>query len=332
MAKITGTASNDLLYGTDAIDIYKGLGGDDKFVWSKGNDLVYGGDGWDTMSYYHYIGDVTVKLAGGGRGAAIGSLGDTKYLYSIEAVILGNGSDVATGDSGANTFFGRGGDDRFIYSPGEDIMYGDDGWDTLDYFAYAGNLTIKMNGEKIGTVKASDGDLQYFYSIEAIILGRGNDVLTGDAGTNSIWGGAGNDNINGGKGNDILDGGSGNDVLRGNIGADRLTGGKGADQFIFKSIGESTVGASGRDFITDFSRSQGDKIDLSAIDARTATSKNDAFTFIGEKAFSDKAGELRYFHKSGDTFVSGDVDGDGKADFALRLDKTIDLVKGDFIL
>lgn len=332
MATITGTASNDLLYGTDTTDTYKGLGGDDKFVWSKGNDSVYGGDGWDTMSYFHYTGNVTVTLNGESRGIATGSLGDTKHLYSIEAVILGNGTDVATGDAGANTFFGLRGDDRFVYSPGEDLMYGDDGWDTLDYFAYTGNLAITMKGDKLGTTKGSLGDLQHFYSIEAIVLGRGNDIVKGDAAANTIWGERGNDNLDGGKGNDKLDGGAGSDKLRGSIGADRLTGGTGADQFVFKSIAESTVSASGRDFITDFSQIQGDKINLSVIDANTKLAGDQAFSFIGATGFHHEAGELRIATASGDTYLYGDVDGNGKADLAIRIDDIVAFKASDFLL
>ena len=52
-----------------------------------------------------------------------------------------------------------------------------------------------------------------------------------------------------------------------------------------------------RDVIYDFSSAQADKIDISAIDARTAVSGNQAFTFIGAAEFSKKAGERRYLRK-----------------------------------
>ena len=40
------------------------------------------------------------------------------------------------------------------------------------------------------------------------------------------------------------------------------------------------------DTLVDFSHAQGDTFDLSAIDANTATAGNQAFTFIGEAAFT----------------------------------------------
>ena len=133
-------------------------------------------------------------------------------------------------------------------------------------------------------------------------------------------------------GNDYLYGGSGNDKLTGGVGADDLWGGSGADTFIFKSIKETTVSGVGRDTIFDFSTRQKDKIDLSAIDANTTKGGNQAFSFIGTKAFGGKAGELRYEKAKSDTYIHGDVNGDKIADFTIHLDDRVSLSKGYFIL
>ena len=84
--------------------------------------------------------------------------------------------------------------------------------------------------------------------------------------------------------------------------------------------------------ITDFSQADGDVIDLSAIDARTGLAGNQAFTFIGNAAFGNVAGQLRYVFDAGNTYVEGDRNGDGAADFALRLDGLIALTASDFVL
>ena len=60
----------------------------------------------------------------------------------------------------------------------------------------------------------------------------------------------------------MLYGGSNFD-LHTNAGTDWMTGGLGADTFVFVS-GDAEPGALARDHITDFSRTQGDKIDLRA--------------------------------------------------------------------
>ena len=92
------------------------------------------------------------------------------------------------------------------------------------------------------------------------------------------------------------------------------------------------MSVSGRDTIFDFSGTGGDRIDLSAIDANTAASGNQAFNYIGNAAFTGKAGELRTVKSASDTYVYGDVNGDGKADFAVHLDDAISLHKGYFVL
>jgi hypothetical protein len=59
---------------------------------------------------------------------------------------------------------------------------------------------------------------------------------------------------------------------------------------------------------------------------------NQGFTFLGAGAFTGTAGQLRYEQISGDTFVTGDTNGDGVADFMIRLDGLHTLRSGDFIL
>jgi hypothetical protein len=49
-------------------------------------------------------------------------------------------------------------------------------------------------------------------------------------------------------------------------------------------------------------------------------------------AFHNVAGELRYEIVSGVTYVTGDVNGDGVADFMLTLDNGPALYANDFIL
>ncbi len=157
-----------------------------------------------------------------------------------------------------------------------------------------------------------------------------NDVLNGGDDNDYLYGDTGNDRISGDAGDDVVYGEDGDDDLAGGTGIDLLGGGIGADDFIFAS-GDSgnTLGTADR--IIDFSSAQGDRIDLSAIDAVTGGS-DDAFTFIGDSAFGNVAGQLRAETISGTTYVMGDVDGDGIADFVIKLDGTVPLSGGDFLL
>ncbi|MEA3535441.1 hypothetical protein [Rhizobium sp. CC-YZS058] len=163
-----------------------------------------------------------------------------------------------------------------------------------------------------------------------LVGGTSADVIRGQSSKDVIVGNDGSDKLYGGNGNDMIYGNAGKDLLHGGMGADKLFGGADADTFLFKNIKESTVAASGRDTIYDFEK--GDHIDLRAIDANSKASGDQAFAFIGDKDFSGKHGQLRYEADSSGVQVYGDVNGDGKADFAIYLKDVAKLVSGDFYL
>ena len=139
-------------------------------------------------------------------------------------------------------------------------------------------------------------------------------------------GGVGRDTLLGNEGRDVLIGGKQDDVLQGGLDQDILTGGKGSDRFVIESITDSTVRAS--DKIADFKRGT-DVIVLSAIDANTTIDGDKRFHYIARKGFTATAGELRL---NGRSTVMGDVDGDGQADFAIRMEPFELLSKRDFSL
>lgn len=171
-----------------------------------------------------------------------------------------------------------------------------------------------------------------------ILGGVMDDALHGFGGDDEIRAGAGNDLLEGEFGNDALYGGTGNDILYGGAGADFLTGGTGADTFLYSlnpfnpRLHDSMPTAAGKDTILDFARTHGDKIDLSGMDADYNTTGDQSFSFIGRAAYSGTAGELRYGITGGTTTISGDVNGDGVADFRIMLDRAISLIASDFIV
>ncbi|MCY1548055.1 Metalloprotease AprA [compost metagenome] len=126
----------------------------------------------------------------------------------------------------------------------------------------------------------------------------------------------------------MLNGGAGNDTLIGGAGRDQLVGGAGADFFNFGALGEMGLGAL-RDVISDFKTSEGDKLNLSAIDARAGTVANDAFSFIGAAAFSgtDASGQLRFANG----VLYGSTDADAAAEFEISLVGVASLARTDLI-
>jgi Ca2+-binding RTX toxin-like protein len=163
-------------------------------------------------------------------------------------------------------------------------------------------------------------------------IGSGGDAQ-GDtlSGIENISGSQGSDSLIGNAGVNTLQGWNGNDVLTGGDGKDTLAGGAGADRFVYSTIAQSPVGANA-DRITDFSHAQGDRIDLSVIDANTAAAGNQAFSFIGSGLYTGVAGQLRYSQVAGVTTIAGDVNGDGASDFHIQLTGAIALVAADFVL
>ncbi len=117
-------------------------------------------------------------------------------------------------------------------------------------------------------------------------------------------------------------GGAGDDIITGNDAENRLAGGSGADTFVYTGLGSSTVESPDR--ILDFSRSEGDKIDLSGLAI--------TLSFIGTQPFSADPGQVRYRHDQRETGILVDADGDMDAEFAVYLDGVHELGNADFLL
>lgn len=156
------------------------------------------------------------------------------------------------------------------------------------------------------------------------LIGAGAAGGTGNALANTLVGNAAANALSGLGGDDILNGGGGKDALSGGLGADRFV-------FAPGDFGGATVATA--DTIADFNAAEGDRIDLRAVDANsTSLATNEAFAFIGSAAFGKVAGQLRVFQNATNTFVQGDANGDGAADFLLVLDGLRTLNAASFLL
>ncbi|MGK9171338.1 M10 family metallopeptidase C-terminal domain-containing protein [Inquilinus limosus] len=195
---------------------------------------------------------------------------------------------------------------------GDDTLRGGAGGDRLD------------GGAGIDTVTYTESGIGVVISLPAVQVSGGNaqgDVLIGI------------ENLHGSAGADSLTGDGLANVLNGWAGKDQLTGGGGADRFTFHAVTHSAVGDAA-DRVADFSHAQGDRIDLSVIDADTTQAGNQGFSFIGTGTYSGAAGQLRYqqFGDGTTTVVAGDVNGDGTSDFHIRCAGTIAFASADFVL
>ena len=296
--QVPNTVTHSTINGTAAAETLKvATSGDSDILAGGGDDTIHGGSGNNKL--YGGAGNDIYHVKGSGDSVIelAGQGNDTVYAY----VDYKLGDNVETLRMAKAGLMGEGNslDNRIIGSAGADTLYGHDGNDTIQGEAGA----------------------------DIIFGGVGDDKLLGGDGHDSIYGGAGADTLSGGAGNDLLDGGAGNDIIEGGGGIDVLTGGVGADTFIFRSA--ASVGDT---IITDFNSGSKDKIGLSLIDANTKTAANDTFKFIGTSEFTKVAGQLRYQVLDGDSHVSGDINGDGVADFTILLQHVDTLRAGDFIL
>ena len=145
--------------------------------------------------------------------------------------------------------------------------------------------------------------------------GHKRDRITGNLLANTIHGKGGNDHLGGDLGRDVINGGKGHDRITGGEHGDYLKGGAGRDRFIYHSAADSSAtNPYQRDKIARFQKS--DRIDLRRIDADITLVGIQRFDFIGKSIFSGQGGELR-FHAG---LLSGDLDGDRQADFAVAID------------
>ena len=151
-------------------------------------------------------------------------------------------------------------------------------------------------------------------------------VLDGSAGADIIIGNTGNSTIDGNGGRDVIYGGGGNDVFDYNALNDVPT------------VGIVTAANVGQlEVIKDWST--GDRIDLSTLDANALQNGNQAFTFIGNAAFTagNQQGGVRAFQiqdASGQwfTIVEASNDNDAVAEFQLALEGQHALSAADFVL
>jgi Ca2+-binding RTX toxin-like protein len=242
---LTEAATVAPLFASSGDDVRVGSAAKDLIVLLAGDDWAAGGAGNDTLD------------GGPGSDKLTGDAGaDLFFTGSGDDTVRGGaGDDTASGASGNDDLFGEDGNDSLDGGAGDDGLYGGNGADTLD--GGAGN--------------------------DAALGGDGADLI--DLGDGDDWahGNTGNDTLLGGGGSDALYGDAGDDVLTGGPGADRIYTGSGNDTVVYTATTESS-GTRGSDRVYDFRPGTGDRIDLSAIDARPDLPGDQAFNLVAADA------------------------------------------------
>ncbi|MBW8727835.1 MAG: hypothetical protein JF625_22150 [Inquilinus limosus] len=303
---------------------FDGGAGNDTFAWAPGDgsDTVEGQGGTDDLSVQaSNASEIFDIAANGGRALFIRNVGNVILdLDDVERIQLKAfaGVDAIAVHDLTGTDITRVGIDL----AGTTATTGDGAADavTVDGTAGADTISLSSSGTDIGIggLQATVV-LQHTEAIDRLTIGTGdgNDLVNAGA-------------VAAGRIGLTLSGGAGDDRLIGSAGIDTLIGGTGADRFGLAAATHSLVGANA-DRIADFSRAEGDRIDLSAVDANTLVAGNQAFSFIGTGLYTGVAGQLRFATTAGTTTIAGDVNGDRVTDFHIVLTGTIALVAADFM-
>jgi Ca2+-binding RTX toxin-like protein len=270
---------------------------------------------------------VTIENATGGDGA------DTIHGNSAANTLRGRkGTDRLFGHTGNDTLYGNGGKDKLYGHGGRDLLNGGSGADLM--YGGGGNDTFVIDNKNDRAIEnagkgrdriRSSITLTLFDNIETLILtggqaingtgnGRANTVrgntkknaLHGKGAADKLYGDRGSDRLFGEGGTDQLYGGKGRDRLLGGAGNDKLTGGQGADTFRYNKPGH------GGDTITDFRRSQTDKIQLVSRNfANLTTGSLSASNFVANtNGVAKDANDYFTFSTSKDILYF-DADGNG---------------------
>ena len=173
---------------------------------------------------------------------------DAAKTYDLSVKYMGN-SDGSPGGQSQITFFQA--EHTVIEPDSGNIKVGDT---SISHDGFS--VTIDP-GTTLYTLQAGD---YYDRTSDLVYSGTKNaDTLTAQHdGYNLIMGAGGNDSLTGHGGTESLTGGAGNDTLTGGTGNDMLHGGTGADTFRVSA---------GHDQILDYSKAEGDKIEIAAGDS-----------------------------------------------------------------
>ena len=275
---------------------------------------------------------------------------DSGFILQGEA-----GDDTITGGRGPDDLYGGAGNDSLTGGAGLDRLFGGDGNDTLndawdgaffdggrgidllDLSAETASIGVAMGNNILLTEHVYDANGFPFFSqsvpgsslegrvtgIENLTTGSGNDLLLGTNGANVLDGGAGNDLFNGFRGNDTIFGRVGTDTIYGGAGTDSLSGGADNDLFPFYFFTDSSA-RDGIDTITDFNPTEGDRIDVKAIDSNPNAAGRQAWDFIGSDPPTAPSasgnGQATLTYDGTKTVLNLYAnDGDFRADFTLNI-------------
>jgi len=269
-----------------------------------GRNTVNAGDGDDAV--VNLKEDGSLISLGLGNDTYVG-LGFGSFSFELGDLVSGGaGNDLFSFSTFKSTYRGDDGNDTFFSTGQRNRIEGGAGIDTVSYRTRDsddGGVFINLTTRQVETGPIAIETLSSIENAEGSAQG---DQIAGNGFANRLTGGGG---------------------------VDELEGRGGADVFVYRAVTDAPVFSDVADEIFDFSRAQGDRIDLRSIDADASVAGNQAFLFRGATAFSGDQRQLRVQDLGdGRCVVQGDRTGDGVADFQILLNGISSLLGTDFFL
>ena len=300
---LEGGAGADTLRGGTGADVMRGGTGHDHFIINNSGDMVEeaadaGIDtAWVTANGWVMPAHVEIaRLSGGATSVTGGGLHQQLVASPLLASTLigGAGDDVLWGDAHGDLLEGGAGADTLRGGTGADMMRGGTGHDHF-IINNSGDQVEEADDAGIDTAWVAIDDWALPAGVElAYLSGAARRVAGGEGAeqliANPVLGGV----LEGRGGTDTLWGSNAGDVLAGGAADDVLYGFGGADRFVFDLPGW------GRDAVADFTRAQGDHIDMRGSGV-TSFAQFTVVTGDGHTALRLGANEIMLFNTTGVT-------------------------------
>ena len=228
---IIGTTLGDGLTGTQTDDLIYGLGG---------NDLIDGDAGVDTVVYRMTLANLSINTIQGltairGNYAAGEHAYSISRVWNVEKLQTWSGTEALTtsttspvfGSSQNDVITGSTGDDVIDGLGGSDFIDGKAGTDTLVLFGVESQFAVQTIAG-ITHIKGLESSSEYAghtittINLETLAFTQNKTRPLETTSTNKIIGTDKADSINGSTGDDIIDGRGGNDQIDGGAGQDTL--------------------------------------------------------------------------------------------------------------
>jgi len=215
--------------GGDYADTLIGSSADNQLTGGKGNDTLDGGSGTDTAVFSGNEADYTIRYDAAAHAYTIADKSADR-----------DGTDTVINTEKFHFADGYG----FTGGPGDETITGGTGHDTIVYLTALAGITVDLLHGTATTTAGGDAagiGTDSLVSIENVIGGDYNDIITGNSSDNRLEGGKGNDTLVGGGGTDTA-------VFSGNLADYDVSYNEATDTY---TITDKIAGRDGTDSVTN---------------------------------------------------------------------------------